>query len=184
MAEFITADTHFSHKNIVDFENRPFNDVEEMDEALISAWNDAVGKTDTVYHLGDFCFGGKKRWRTILDRLKGDIVLIKGNHDKSKIISGRLHEGLLAEIHPLGTVLKREGLFLNLSHYPMMIGERSRQFSVHGHIHSESMDTEYHVNVGVDNVFAKAMTEGKPFGTPIAMTELVEELKSIEKERF
>src|SRR5699024_6689043 len=146
-------------------------------------WNSTVGKTDTVYHLGDVCFGGKKRWRNILDNLKGNIILIKGNHDKSKIINGMLREGLLHEVHPLGTVLKRGGLFLNLSHYPMMIGNRHRQYSVHGHIHAESMNTEYHVNVGVDNPFTHARTEGEPFGTPISMDKLVDDLKRTEQER-
>lgn len=184
MAEFIISDTHFSHSNVINFEDRPFNSVDEMDEAMIAAWNDVVGKTDIVYHLGDVCFGSKQKWRYILDKLKGNIILIKGNHDKSKIINGMAREGLLTEVHSLGTVLKRDGLFLNLSHYPMMIGERHRQYSVHGHIHSYSMPSRYHVNVGVDNVFTKALTEGHPFGTPIEMEKLVTELQDVEKERI
>lgn len=184
MAEYITADTHFSHANVIDFEDRSFSNITEMNESLINAWNNVVRKTDTVYHLGDFCFGGKAKWREILDNLKGNIVLIKGNHDKTKIVNAMHREGLLMEVHPFGTVLKRDGLFLNLSHYPAMIGNRRRQYSVHGHIHAESMPTEYHVNVGVDNVFSKVMTEGKPFGTPINMMDLVDELQRIEKERF
>lgn len=182
--EFIIADTHFSHANVIDFEKRPFNSTEEMDEKLIKAWNDVVGKTDIVYHLGDFCFGGKKKWRYILDNLKGNIVFIKGNHDKSKIVNGMVNEGLLNEVYPLGTVLKRDGLFLNLSHYPLMIGDRFRQYSVHGHIHGESMDTAYHINVGVDNPFTHAITEGQPFGTPICMDKMVDELKRVEAERM
>lgn len=184
MAEFIVADTHFSHKNIIDFENRPFESIEDMNVKMIEAWNSVVGKHDTVYHLGDFCFGSKSEWRRILDDLKGNIVLIKGNHDKTRIIRGLLREGYLHEVHPLGTVIRREGLFLNLSHYPLMIGNRRRQYSIHGHIHGDSMDTEYHVNVGVDSPFTKTITENRPFGTPINMDDLVQELLRKEKERF
>lgn len=51
-----TADTHFGHMNILDFLNRPFIDVEEMNEALIENWYHRVEGNDTVYILGDMFF--------------------------------------------------------------------------------------------------------------------------------
>ena len=54
MTVYFTADTHFSHKNILLYENRPYQSIEEMDNDLIEKWNKTVGKNDTVYHLGDF----------------------------------------------------------------------------------------------------------------------------------
>lgn len=56
---FLTADTHFFHKKILEFERaaRPFSSVEEMNEVLIDNWNSVVTKRDTVWHLGDVCFG-------------------------------------------------------------------------------------------------------------------------------
>ena len=47
---FFTSDTHFHHANIIRFCNRPFRDVEEMDEILIRNWNEVVGPEDTVFH--------------------------------------------------------------------------------------------------------------------------------------
>lgn len=54
---FFTSDTHFGHKAIIGFCDRPFSSVEEMTEVLVENWNSVVGPTDTIYHLGDFAFG-------------------------------------------------------------------------------------------------------------------------------
>lgn len=182
MTEFITSDTHFRHNNILDFEARPFDDIDQMEAEMIMAWNDTVGKNDIVYHLGDLCFGGQKDWLRILDQLKGKIILIKGNHDKSKIIDKMLRNHLLEEVHPLGTVLRRENLFLNMSHYPLLIGNRHRQYSIHGHLHSLSTGEPYHINVGVDHPYV--VKKGRPFGSPLPLDELVQDLKVLEELRF
>ena len=51
---YFTADTHFNHENILDYCRRPYNNIQEMNEALVENWNKTVKKEDTVYHLGDF----------------------------------------------------------------------------------------------------------------------------------
>ena len=73
---FFTSDTHFYHGNIIRFCNRPFKDVEVMNETIISNWNNTVRQDDIVFHLGDFCLGGSAEWTKILDRLNGKIYLI------------------------------------------------------------------------------------------------------------
>jgi calcineurin-like phosphoesterase family protein len=40
---FFTGCTHFGHANIIKLCNRPFHDVEEMNERLITNWNHVVG---------------------------------------------------------------------------------------------------------------------------------------------
>ena len=78
---FYISDNHFGHKNIIKYDNRPFNSVEDMDEVMIDRWNSVVGDDDTVYILGDFSWYKEEKTLEILNRLSGRKVLIKGNHD-------------------------------------------------------------------------------------------------------
>lgn len=174
MVKFLTSDQHLRHKNILAFEDRPFASLEEMEAGMIKAWNDVVGKNDEVFMLGDFCFGDHHAWAEILDQLKGRITLIKGNHCKSKVVSKVINEGLIHDYHPLGTILKADKHILNLSHYPLEIGIRPRNWSIHGHLHIENGSYPNMINVGVDNAFAKSFNQ--PFGTPIALEDLVLQL--------
>lgn len=54
---YYIADLHFCHTNIINFDNRPFFSVDEMNRELISNWNSVVTNNDTVMILGDFCWG-------------------------------------------------------------------------------------------------------------------------------
>lgn len=82
-----TSDTHFFHRNIIDYTDRPYRtldgqpDTQAMNRDMIAKWNAQVGKTDLVFHLGDFGFGSHGRLRGIREALNGSIFLIKGNHD-------------------------------------------------------------------------------------------------------
>jgi len=80
MGIWFTSDTHFYHKNIIKFTNRPWNTVEEMNNALINNWNEVVKPNDTVFHLGDFAFTSNGNWKKLINELNGKIYLILGNH--------------------------------------------------------------------------------------------------------
>ena len=54
---YYIADTHFGHRNIINLDGRPFHDITEMKLALIARWNKRVTSEDTVFILGDFCWG-------------------------------------------------------------------------------------------------------------------------------
>ena len=80
---WFTSDQHFGHEKIRLYCDRPFATVEEMNEAMIAAWNSVVNKGDTVYHLGDFFLCDVQEAREIRKRLNGSICLLRGNHDKT-----------------------------------------------------------------------------------------------------
>ena len=80
---FVTSDHHFYHAKILEYENRPFKNVDEMNMELVCRWNSVVGPNDHVFHLGDFGLGKIEDLRYILALLNGRKTLIRGNHDRS-----------------------------------------------------------------------------------------------------
>lgn len=79
---YVISDTHFNHKNIIEYCNRPFKTVDEMNSALIHNWNSIIAPNDTVYFLGDFCLGSKEGFRRITAALNGRKFFVFGNHDR------------------------------------------------------------------------------------------------------
>jgi len=62
--------------------NRPFTNVDEMNETLIANWNSVVSDEDEIYILGDFLYKGSgPKANAIFRQLKGKKYLIKGNHE-------------------------------------------------------------------------------------------------------
>jgi calcineurin-like phosphoesterase family protein len=158
MTRFFTSDTHFGHKNIIKYSNRPFNDVQHMNEMLIKNWNDTVAPDDLVFHLGDVALGPWEDWDRVLTRLNGYKVLVVGNHDR--IFKGekpRMQERFadtyhqwFDEIHDNITGLMIDlGFHVNLSHFPYdgdsHDGDRFTEHRledrgtvlIHGHTHAE-----------------------------------------------
>lgn len=84
---YITSDTHFSHKNIIEYCDRPYTNPEEMNKNLISKWNSVVKEDDIVLHLGDVGFGLVEELSPIIQGLNGHKILIRGNHDFKRGVS-------------------------------------------------------------------------------------------------
>lgn len=80
--KFYIADWHYGHTNVIAFDNRPFLSVEQMNEALIQRWNRVVESGDVVYVLGDMFWCNASVAIPILQKLNGQKLLIKGNHDR------------------------------------------------------------------------------------------------------
>ena len=81
---YLISDTHFNHANIIKYCNIPFKNVKEMNKTLIKNWNNIVRDKDIVYFLGDFVLSKNKveRAKEFIELLNGEIIFIKGNHDK------------------------------------------------------------------------------------------------------
>ncbi|UQZ37314.1 phosphoesterase [Paenibacillus sp. PK3_47] len=144
---FFTSDHHFGHKQIIDFESRPFKSAEEMDRAMIESWNSVVGTQDTVFHLGDFSFLNLEATRGIVNALNGYKILILGNHDRGRGRSWWLEAGF-DEVNEYPLIYKD---FFFLSHEPMYMNKHMPYVNVHGHIHGQKYEGKNHFNVCVEH---------------------------------
>ena len=93
MAIFFTSDEHHGHLNVIKYCSRPFTDIGEMTEEMVSRHNSVVKPEDIVYHLGDFSLN-KTAPGLILPRLNGKHHLIPGNHDHSHPLHAKNPEKL------------------------------------------------------------------------------------------
>jgi len=127
---WFVSDMHFGHNNIIEYCERPYRSVEEMDQTLVDNWNDYVKPSDTVWHLGDWAFHNYER----IGQLNGHIRSVPGNHDheRAKKILPFLPNGFEAEVVYLK--IDREHRF-TLCHYPMEAWRRDHKYHLHGHTH-------------------------------------------------
>ncbi len=80
---YYIADLHFYHTDMNhSMDHRNFESVEQMNEYMIQKWNKKVRKNDEVIILGDLSWGNADQTNLLLNRLKGKLHLIQGNHDK------------------------------------------------------------------------------------------------------
>ena len=144
MTLFATSDQHFDHKNIIKHAKRPFDSIEEMHAAIVKRWNNLVSPTDTVFVLGDFCFG-RDPWA--LEQLNGKLHLIQGNHDSKATIRNNRWESVSDYKEQ-----RHEGILFVMTHYPFETWRKSQHGSIHlhGHCHGNSRKVVNRWDVGVD----------------------------------
>lgn len=165
MTVYFTADTHFSHKAIVRLNDRPYENRDAMDAALIANWNATVGPEDLVYHLGDFCFKGSAIADRISAQLNGEIVLVRGNHDTANTVAlPRWRE--TADLLEVSV----EGVRLALCHYPLLEwpGAYKGVVHLHGHTHGRVPGNRQRADVGVD------LWDFRPVSLPEIQAKLAE----------
>lgn len=140
---FFTSDTHFFHKNIIKYCERPFDCVEEMNEELVKNWNSVVPEDGVVFHLGDVSLTASPReLKSLLDRLNGTKHLIIGNHENDALSKQDIRE-IWKGIHDVAEIfIKDEEItygeqHIVMCHYPMIVwnGSHRGSWQLFGHVH-------------------------------------------------
>ena len=132
----ITSDQHFRHKKIWSFRDdagsliRPFAaSMEEGDELMVEAWNRVVKRRDIVLHLGDIVV--HRSGLELLARLNGQIILVRGNHDRFNMKDYAPYVHDLRGSHQIDRVM--------VSHIPLHPESIPQHCigNIHGHLHEK-----------------------------------------------
>lgn len=145
MKKWVTSDLHFFHKNIMVYSPKyrgHFRDVEEMNTFMINEWNKNVKPEDTVYILGDFAFTNTEYAVKTLNRLIGNKILIKGNHDE-KLVKDQKFRDCFVSVYPYYE-MSHLGTNIVMFHYPILEWNRMHRGAVHlyGHVHGSKTGLE------------------------------------------
>jgi calcineurin-like phosphoesterase family protein len=169
-----TSDPHFDHRNIIKYCDRPYLDVDHMNEMLIVNHNALVAPDDVVYITGDFSLSVNAL--RFVHRLNGHLIILGGNHDKFWAGNGAKHQKFIlpyhsagfAQVWPVGydehhTLTDGTRVAdVHLCHFPFQgdshDGDRFDKWRpvddgrivVHGHVHDAWKVNGRQINVGVD----------------------------------
>ncbi len=146
---YYISDLHLFHKNVTragkDFDNRPFNDLEEMHSIIKEKWNTKVTNGDTVYILGDIAMRGTQEdLIAFVSTLKGHKKIIRGNHDDIKDLRYKQLFEEICDYKEISDTLDGKNEKLILCHYPILMWKDQHRGSIllYGHVHN-SIEEDY-----------------------------------------
>jgi calcineurin-like phosphoesterase family protein len=136
-----TSDEHYYHKNIITYADRPFKDIEEMNETLIERHNRIADKNSCTIHAGDFSFSNYEKTNEIIQRLNGKHIFLRGSHDR-----------WLLKTTPYIWERRIDNIYVVVCHYAMRTWPRSHYGSIqlYGHSHGRLKLGGKQMDVGVD----------------------------------
>ncbi|MDY2840067.1 MAG: metallophosphoesterase family protein [Treponema sp.] len=139
------SDLHFFHDKIITLDKRPFADSRSMNQYIIEKWNKKVQGGDQIIVLGDmFWTKDASEVNAILNRLKGKICLIEGNHDKMWLSKEGVNLNRFEWIKPYSQITDGKNIVI-ASHYPTFCYDHQflkndngtdRTYMLYGHVHN------------------------------------------------
>jgi len=146
---FYISDLHLFHDNVLKngrFHERPFETMDEMLAELKDRWNNVVTNADTVYLLGDVSHKGNPvEVAEYLSQLRGQIVLVKGNHDSIKDQRLRKQFSEICDYKEIVDNIDGRAYSVIMSHYPIFSWKGQFRGAIHlyGHVHDNEDEDLY-----------------------------------------
>jgi len=155
--DYVTADLHLRHSNIIEFERTQFKSIEEHDQYIVKQWNSIVKDSDRVFILGDIGFKPFSELGKLIKQLKGHKILIKGNHDQM-VIGDAINMGF--------EIMYNHPIYYNdhiiLSHEPLKEAwDNPYVYNIHGHCHNSlyiTANNYFNVNIATTNYRPVSLT--------------------------
>lgn len=144
---WIWSDHHFFHENVIKFSNRPYKNVEEMNQKMVDAYNEVVKDGDICIWAGDITFKGTGIFNDEIypNFNKSYNILVIGNHDfnKKKVRNLDFDEmRLILDFNFLNKIVA-------ITHIPFET-ENNDFINVHGHIHNLESEFPHQINVSIE----------------------------------
>ena len=158
---FFTSDTHYGHTNICRgvsnwrdengnvpiHQTRDFETLEQMNDKIVESINSVVGEDDTLFHLGDWSFGGFDNIEILRNRIVcKNIHLVFGNHDHFLINNKNSIQDLFSSAQQYLELeiiipseyknVKHSKYNFILNHYPIVSWNMMNDGAIHLHGHT------------------------------------------------
>lgn len=157
---WLTSDWHFNHAEIIGFSDRPFHNVQSMNNALFAQLR-RVQKNELLVILGDVIFNADEdETAEMLISMPAKKILVTGNHDFEKYGKSKFAQidYVFEAVVPFLTYEGRQGRHVMMTHYPVVLPEHyngNPVINYHGHLHQWHMPLDEarrvkHINVGWD----------------------------------
>lgn len=170
MKYWIITDTHFNHKNIIEWTQRPQNFEAQILNGLMM-----LGKNDVLIHLGDVCVGKDSlAHKTFIQPLDCKKILCRGNHDR-KSTSWYIKHGWDFVCDKFS--MKYGGRDLVFSHIPVPPSMSREDYNIHGHFHNnDHRSTEPEIAAIYDESFHHLMALEIDGYHPVSLSWLVQQI--------
>lgn len=175
---YFTSDLHFGHDKSFLYEPRGFESIWKHDEQIIKNWNEIINIDDDIYILGDLMLGDNSHGIQCIKQLKGNIHVIRGNHDTDSRMKLYNNCYNIVEITE-GQFFKWRHYHFYLSHYPCICSNydvdkplKARMINLCGHRHTNdyAIDMDkglcYHVELDAH------------YNYPIKIENIIEDIKT------
>lgn len=166
---YFMSDLHYNHENVIKHDSRPFNNVSDMNDYILSELK-KTSPDDIIFDLGDMF------WKMPLDSIKevldqipcNNIYKIVGNHDNYGLYYDQapLKEYFKIICDILDVHIEHLGVdyMVTMSHYPFVSWNHKPYGSImiHGHTHSNIdnfnlSSNDLRVDIGFNSGLAKKL---------------------------
>ena len=149
-AVLVWSDLHLGHDNIIEYCNRPFLDVDDMNGILWEYLGAALTPDKVLVVVGDLAMGqavGESTWQALRSLICRQRHLVLGNHDLTRV--GTLRAEGFDRVWSV--MLSGGEPPLIWTHYPLS-QVPSGYVNLHGHIHDDPPTRTPHINVSVEQL--------------------------------
>lgn len=163
---FFMGDLHYGHVNVIRFDDRPFSNIEEMNQFIVDEVKRVLRPNDILFDLGDMFWKSRDdEIRRVLDQFPTkNIYKIIGNHDKPKLYQNHLSNYFVAigDLFDVNIEYNSQDYKVILSHYPLVSWQSKAYGSIHLHAHCHGnidgfnkSSSDLRVDIGFNSELAK-----------------------------